>query len=1047
MVSNNRFIDEKLSVSITSLVAPSNPVDSNKPLSFQEWLKYNNSLFTNADDFLSRYQSYLNNWYEIKNIAKPEQVAITKSLYTLLINEIVLSFTSTDERRFLKNIDFNNNRDLAVAVPFFAKKIKDICLYYSTLRDDVKSSVVQYNLKGSIYGTKNLIYNQISKSLETEDLTDLIRTLNYSLSDIRNNMVVDIEELYDTNQNYFDVSPYLPASSYDVTEGEREKYFSVNQYDIDPNLFLNFDTSIVDAITSYPFFLLEFGTNNFSANIPGLSSESLNYLKDRDYINTVNTEDRDNLNLNLNLNQITKFIGTDFYYISTNSTGVEYLSGRLFVADNNFANYLNKRYPSVAAIPSSEFIKSGKDIGLFFKPDKLGLSNFYSFGLATTIKNSVLSADTVYVFPDPSIYGDISSLTEEEFNSPIVYTDLSYFNKIDFSNQFKFGDTISGPYFQTLRAYQAREQSLGIGLQGLSRYTDSQDFFEGYKKNVWSNKDVFPIIPQNVFPIDNRIEKLYSINKTITQQKSDIYGNDYVLYKDVEPLKRLSNTPTNQGGLKIYYCLYIDGHVFFDAISGYNFDYTEYLPAKNYTGILLKTTTNIPPGTGYYVQGPNYLTPSPLSASKYNNGIPEFTLPSLTAVIVSYRFQPDTFCPDEIKVKFDCSVYDGETFVSPASGLLPDTSSDEPTFDPEIANVYYGILVDGGVNPNGPDYRANFVYPGEFTFTPPVSAVEDVNGSIFAYNSASPCGDDNVFSVSYIEKSNFMDYKIPFRNTQVIEGLSGIDSKRTLYETNFIDYGQLYYRNSNSSIVGPASAALSGMYLKYSVNIVNELNNNLINFDIVYDTIIFETENYLIADKLVFDYEQNKNIDISKNDCYFQRNANKELEKISTIWYNEEIDTFFFCKTVLYNQLSATNYKIVYPEIYAINASNLTFNKIYPQVSNSELTIDYLKMFSLSGNNIEVNIIKIDKPLFNYNNETGLYTITWLGKDIANSFYIFKTFFKYINGVITNISNSMFKLLPNVNTINFTGALSSYYATQNIAGEVGEVTNGEFIFN
>jgi len=1047
MLGNNRFIDEKLSVSITSLVSPESPVDANSPLSFQNWLKYNNALFTNADDFLLRYQSYLNNWYEVKNIAKPEQVAITKSLYTLLINEIVLSFTSTDERRFLKNIDYSNNRDLAVAVPFFAKKIKDICLYYSTLRDDVKTSVVQYNLKGSIYGTKNLIYNQISKSLETEDLTDLIRTLNLSLSDIRNNMVVDIEELYDINQNYFDISPNLPPSSYDVLSGQREEYFSTNQYDIDPNLFLNFEQTILNTITSYPFFAIELGTNNFAINLPNLSASDLEYLKDADFINTINTENSNNLNLTVKLNQITKFLGTDYYYISTNSTGVDYLSGRLFAADNKFANYINKRYPTVAAIPSLDFTKSAKDIGLFFKPDKIGLSNFHSFGLATTINRSRLSADTVYIFPDPSIYGDISSLTEEEFNSPIIYTDLSYLTKTDFSNQFKFGDTVSSPYFQTLRAYQAREQSLGLGLQGLSRYTDSQDFFEGYKKSVWSNKDVFPIVPQNVFPIENRIEKLYSINKTITQSKSDIYGNDYVLYKDVHPNKQLSNTPANQGGIKIYYCTTIDGHVFFDAVSGYNFDYTEYNPIKNYTGILLKTTTNIPPGTGYYVQGPNYLTPSPLSASMYDNGIPEFALPALTGLIVSYRFQPDTFCPDEILVKFDCSVMDGETFVSPASGLLPDTSSDEPTFDPEAANLYYGELVDGGVNLNGPGFRANFIYPGEYTFSPPLSVYRNIDGSIFTYNSASPCGDDNVFSVSYIEKSNFMDYKIPFRNTQVIEGLSGIESKRTLYETNFLDYGSLYYRNSNSSIIGPASAALSGMFLKYNSDINLELNKKLINFDILYDTIVFETENYILVDKIVFDYEQNRNIDITKNDCYFKRGDFKEIEKLSTVWYNEEIDTLFFCKTILYSELSATNYKIIYPEIYAINSSNLTFNKIYPQVNNSELNFDYLKMFSLSGNDIEVNIIKIDKPLFNYNNETGLYTITWLGKDIANSFYVYKTFFKYVNGVITNISNSMFKLLPDVFTVNFASALSSYYATQSIAGPVGQNINGTFIFN
>ena len=144
---------------------------------------------------------------------------VTRTLYVSLIKEIVLTHTTTDERRWLKNIDFNNNRDLAVAIPFFAQKIKDICLYYSTLRDDVRTADLRYNIKGSNFGVSKLIYNEISKSLETEDLTDLIRTLNLSLSDIRNSMVINIEDLYDNFNDYLDTSSNLPASAYGLSPG------------------------------------------------------------------------------------------------------------------------------------------------------------------------------------------------------------------------------------------------------------------------------------------------------------------------------------------------------------------------------------------------------------------------------------------------------------------------------------------------------------------------------------------------------------------------------------------------------------------------------------------------------------------------------------------------------------------------------------------------------------------------------------------------------------------------------------------------------------
>ena len=56
-------------------------------------------------------------------------------------------------------------------------------------------------------------------------------------------------------------------------------------------------------------------------------------------------------------------------------------------------------------------------------------------------------------------------------------------------------------------------------------------------------------------------------------------------------------------------------------------------------------------------------------------------------------------------------------------------------------------------------------------------------------------------------------------------------------------------------------------------------------------------------------------------------------------------------------------------------------------------------------------------------------------------------FFKYVDGRITNISNTMFKLAPDVNTTNFANALSSEYIGYNILGtSVGTVSGNTFVF-
>ena len=64
-------------------------------------------------------------------------------------------------------------------------------------------------------------------------MVDLISTLGLSLSEVRNNLVVEVSDLYDTYSNYLDVSPNKQPLDYNLSEeDDRSKYFSLNQYNI-----------------------------------------------------------------------------------------------------------------------------------------------------------------------------------------------------------------------------------------------------------------------------------------------------------------------------------------------------------------------------------------------------------------------------------------------------------------------------------------------------------------------------------------------------------------------------------------------------------------------------------------------------------------------------------------------------------------------------------------------------------------------------------------------------------------------------------------------
>jgi hypothetical protein len=821
-------IPDGLQNSITSPNPPLNAVDKQKPLTFIQWTPYNNQLFTTAENSLVLYQAYLNSWYSVNQADVTNHSNDVRDLYVNLINEIVLNYSTLDEQRFLKNIDPNNPRDLAAAIPFFAQKVKDICLYYSTLRDDVQTATLQYNSKGSNTGTENILYNTVLKSLKAADITPYFNTLNLSLTSIQNNILIDIEDIYDLYSHYFDLSPApqtnaidsfsAPATAYDTNSGLRSDYFSANINNVDPFLNLDFNQSIATAILQYPFYLIETG-EDFTIS-PSIKSTDLNLLKDNDFIQGVNTGKDTDLNLHNVTQQQSKYIGADFYYVITDSTLTSYTSGLLFTATSEFANTVNKRFPSIAAIPSQEFLKTAKQIGLFFKPDKIGLLHFTNFNFTASVDLPNLLPNTVYYFPDPTKYGNISGNTKQlSFLTPFKFFENNYFNKIDFSNQYRMGDVDTSPNYQLYRAYQSREQTLGTSNFGLSRVYDAQDYFNGTKDDIWSNPDVYTTTTGQL-PIDLRTNNLLTLNKTLVQYKNDIYGNEYGLYKDSFTLK----TPLTAPGV---------------------------------------TLTN--------------------------------------------------------------------TVTSPA------------------------------------------------------------------YNDI------------YTEPSNYLNIPLTGSSTTINFSVTSSPAKKSIYQMRNVDYGDFYYRNSNSTIIVPVSAALSAVFVKYNAAIQSEINTALINFDMYYDVLQLETQNYLIFEKIVFDYDLNAIDSTSKSYISLQRGPNSAFEKFATVWFNENQKQLIACQTTLLNTNSASNYKIIYPKIYAIDLNTVQSTQIYPPKKDSDLTFSYLSNYSLSGKGLELDVVEIEKPLLNYNQDTNAYTLTYLAKDTAGAFYIVCVKFSYYNKIFTLLSTTLYR--------------------------------------
>ena len=897
--------------SITVLNHSSSPVDRIQPFSFIQWLPYNSQNYTTPEKSLKEYQAYINSWYTITGASLQTQTNAIQNLYLNLINEISINYTTVEEQRYINNIDYTDSRDLAIAVPFFAKKIKDICIYYSTLRDNAQTATIQFNLKGSRTGIETLLYNNIAKALQSQDLLSAITSLNLSLSSVISNMAISVEDIYDLYPNYFDITPTLPASAYNVTAGLRNDYFDVNQIAIDPFATLDFNQSIAQAIAQYPTFTKELGSQ-LTVN-PIINPGNLTLLKDSDFIPTVNTGLTTDLNIQNNLLEQSKYIGADFYYVITDTTLTSFTSGQLFKSDSEFANVLNKRYPSIAAIPSQEFLQTAAEVGLFFKPDKIGLLHFTNFNFTASVNLNNLAPNTVYYFPDPKKYGNVISNTQQNFVTPFKFFENNYFNKVDASNQNRFGDVASDPYYQLFRAYQSREQTLNYSNFGVSRYTDYQDFFTGDINDIWNNIDVFPITPLGLLPIDYRQQELLTLNQTLVEYKSDIYNNEYSLYKKCYSIK------------------------------------------------------------------------APLSSA----------IPS----------------SEDIKLIFDGSVMSPSTYNNLTISLSLDTGTFAGSGSTAFANIQ------------------------SYSFATELFPLSTANLSTF----------------SFTEPSTFnSNIRVPNQTTILDYSLTGSNRNHSIYYTRNVLPGNIYVRNSNSSLIAPISSALSAVYTKYTTissygtTISNEINLSAINIDVFYDVIKIETQNHLLYDKIGFDYMNNVVTNLNQYSI-INRGYNQAYEKFSNSWFNEKNKQLIVCQTKLFYALSATNFNIVYPKIYSIDLNTAQSTQLFPVVSDTLLTTKMLSSFSLSGTNLNIQIVKIEKPILAYNDTTNTYNLTYLGKDTASAFYIFDIRFKCNNNTSNIISSTIYT--PTGNTIHqnfassFLPTLSTYSINGNSVGGLNSTDN------
>lgn len=947
-----------------------NAIDNNAPLSFFEFLKHTGGTYTPAE-YNTFYTNYLTKWSESRDETIPTDTYIAGQ-YIDLLKDISLNYTTEAEKRFLSNIDFNDPLDLDVAIPFFTKKIKEIILFYKQKRDTGTFVIERNKIRGTNNSIERAIYDAIVAFAFSDDSINNYSLINYNIDQIKSNLEINVDEFIDVYSNYFD----LPRTATDEST-LREELYTYNTNSIEADIFFNTEDETTRMI---------FGNTVNLMEIPIAVNVSLDYnpvcLPTNPFEELVDNDNQDLIGaasrIELRKKFYAKYLGTDFYYLSTNSLS-ESITGRFIEADNPSGNLLNLQAADIAGVESLQ-LEELRNIGLFFKPDKQGILKVSAKTYQYDINTSALEANKIYIYPDPSVYGNVSLNRQTEY--PLIYT---------FDN-----------------STELRNQSSGFAYSDPKVNSDQQQFVPYFSRQQNINKFDKEEIFINMSDLANE--------GVIRKYQTDVFGNEYAIFKDKLGQYFINSIDSDQQYVK---CLTLDGHLFFDFEEGYNFDYSIYEIVDDITirsGLTSRTVIDA------------LSADFSLSGSPYHLNFRQF-----------YPYQSCGFS-DLSSVNEKCGpLFECGSFTKDDGTLLPDPVHADLSSYP-VGTYYYDFFMGAGLGSTTPLARAqtddatlsaNFYY----TVTNYLSSLDAV-----AYT----CGlfTDNISICDDISNTLFID-SVDAGSVSVLSDLSGTNDYTSVTKYAHLT-GGAFVRQLGKTTSIRLSSALSATINKYNAYVQDEVNDKLVDFDIIYDSVFLKSKNVLLIDKIQFD-DTGYITPTTKNTFYVTNSAN-HFNKVSNRFFKEDDNTVTFAIMAEFPVLSGSINKIIYPNIYRYNIVTNKTTKLWPINTYSDVqavSAHYsLPDIRSEHGSVSANMITISEPSLVYNSKNGVWKLTFIGKDLNSFPHIFDYTLKERNTYIETLSSRVYSLTTKESVTTNWVAPSAQFIDFGVTLQVQISTNG-----
>jgi len=569
-----------------------------------------------------------------------------------------------------------------------------------------------------------------------------------------------------------------------------------------------------------------------------------------------------------------------------------------------------------------------------------------------------------------------------EIDMNLVQEDKVYI----FPDPAKFGNVSTNPQASYPVFYKfdyrgnTRNVSSGFAA-GDPRTTNKATTFESY-----TTKE------RNSTQLEDLNDISYKLNFTdlyneglVEKHQTDVYGNEYALFK-YEPLKPrgedISNTVKN---------LLLNGHLFFDPFEGNSFDYS--LTGQDGNTFRSGLSTN-------------------------TNGFDDITLDNPLWLYMREFYPYQDLIQDSRNL---IPLYrDGGALTFLDGNKLPDNAN---------GNSHYTVRADATVDQNGE------FFPDVKYYLSAGIGYKDYDGGFFTDDVQLP--NDFIYSdnLRYVDTTDE-------RGSTVLSDLSSSATSLTNEEKATLD-GTLYIKNGTFSTSEKLSAALNPIISKYSTTVQSQLNHELVDFDIIQNTIFLETKSGLLVDKIK--YVGGEFVKPSTVNTYYPASSADNTDTFTNRFYVERTGKIYFGKFKQDGECTneADNYKAYYPEIYEYTIDTNKSRLVYPRedVGNSVTDFELNVTSNTDRNYVPTSI---HTPTIAYNSRNDLFKLTYIANDMNDFTHLVDVSFKLIDNALSAIDSNRYETQSNINRTTTFGNKSNF---SSISANGGTYTRDQDNFN